>query len=78
VMKLVEIIKGLETSQDTMNATLQLAKVLQKTTTISRDLPGFIANRCLMPFINEAIFALSEVKFLSYYFIMSFLSGNWH
>lgn len=62
-MLLVEVIPGLDTSSDTLNSTLGLAKLLKKTTTLSRDVPGFIANRCLMPYINEAIFSLYEVKF---------------
>ncbi|KAI9291759.1 hypothetical protein K502DRAFT_368167 [Neoconidiobolus thromboides FSU 785] len=60
VMKLVEIISGLATSTHTLNTTLELSKVMGKTTTISQDSPGFIANRLLMPFINEAIFTLQE------------------
>lgn len=59
-MKLVEIIPGLATSPDTLARTLSLAQALGKTTAQSRDVPGFIANRLLMPYINEAVFALSE------------------
>jgi 3-hydroxybutyryl-CoA dehydrogenase len=54
VMKLVEIIPGLVTAQSTLEATLNLAKSLGKITTLSSDTPGFIANRILMPYINEA------------------------
>lgn len=60
VMKLVEIISGLATSPATLQKTLELSASMGKTTTSSQDTPGFIANRLLMPFINEAIFALQE------------------
>jgi len=60
VMKLVEIIPGLATSKETLATTLQLAKDMGKTTAQSNDQPGFIANRLLMPYINEAVFALQE------------------
>lgn len=60
VMKLIEIINGLMTSQETTESTLRLSAALGKTTTVSKDVPGFIANRLLMPYINEAIFVLSE------------------
>lgn len=60
VMKLIEIIKGLQTSQQTLDTTLDLAKVLGKTTVTANDIPGFIANRILLPMINEAIYALYE------------------
>lgn len=61
VMKLVEIIPGLQTSQETIQTTLELAHRLGKTTSVSTDMPGFIANRILMPYINEAIYVLQEV-----------------
>eukprot|EP01132_Coremiostelium_polycephalum_P003872 gene3872-4829_t len=60
VMQLVEIIPGLKTSDDTHNVTLELAKEMAKITTVSKDMPGFIANRLLMPYINEAVQALHE------------------
>ncbi|KAJ3158004.1 hypothetical protein HDU89_000386 [Geranomyces variabilis] len=60
VMKLVEIIPGLATSKETLDATLSLAHAMGKTTTQSNDMPGFIANRILMPYINEAVFALQD------------------
>ncbi|KAJ3310240.1 hypothetical protein HDV04_005179 [Boothiomyces sp. JEL0838] len=60
IMKLVEVIPGLATSQETLDATLKLAETLKKTTTLSKDVPGFIANRVLMPYINEAIYVLQE------------------
>lgn len=60
VMKLVEVIKGLQTSQATLDTVQDLAKNMGKITTTARDIPGFIANRILIPYINEAIFALYE------------------
>jgi 3-hydroxybutyryl-CoA dehydrogenase len=60
VMKLVEIIRGLPTSDETYQATRALAERLGKTTVVSRDVPGFIVNRVLMPLVNEACFALYE------------------
>ena len=60
VMKLVEVITGLRTSVDTLSTTLTLAAEMGKTTTQSKDFPGFIANRILMPYINEAVFVLQE------------------
>lgn len=60
VMKLVEVITGLKTSQTTLDTTLKLAAQMGKTTTSSKDYPGFIANRILMPYINEAIYTLME------------------
>ena len=58
VIKLVEVIRGLVTSDTTLNATLKLAAALGKTPVSSQDYPGFIANRILLPMINEAIYAL--------------------
>ncbi len=66
VMKLVEIIPGLQTSPETLSATLELAKKMGKITTKSQDMPGFIANRILMPYINEAVFTLQEVRYCIY------------
>ena len=60
VMRLVEIVRGLETSASTMNLVMDLAKRLGKIPVISKDVPGFIVNRVLIPMINEAIFALEE------------------
>jgi 3-hydroxybutyryl-CoA dehydrogenase len=60
VMKLVEIIPGLATSAETTADVVALAERLGKTTVLSRDMPGFIVNRVLMPYINEAVFALYE------------------
>ncbi|CAA0815988.1 3-hydroxyacyl-CoA dehydrogenase family protein [Striga hermonthica] len=58
VMKLVEIIRGVNTSDDTFNATKLLAERLGKKIVCSHDFPGFIVNRILMPMINEAFHAL--------------------
>eukprot|EP01119_Soliformovum_irregulare_P005308 TRINITY_DN17080_c0_g1_i1.p1 TRINITY_DN17080_c0_g1~~TRINITY_DN17080_c0_g1_i1.p1 ORF type:complete len:321 (+),score=84.31 TRINITY_DN17080_c0_g1_i1:128-964(+) len=60
VMKLVEIIPSLATDDETLNTTLAFAAAMGKVTTRSRDIPGFIANRLLMPYINEAAQALME------------------
>ena len=60
VMLLVEVIRGLATSDATMTRTVALAKALGKTPVAANDFPGFIANRILMPMINEAAFAVME------------------
>jgi len=60
IMKLVELIRGLPTSDATYETTRALAERLGKTTVVSRDIPGFIVNRILMPMLNEACFALFE------------------
>ena len=60
VMKLVEIIRGIATDDATYATTKALAEKLGKTTTVSKDYPGFLANRILMPMINEAFYALME------------------
>jgi 3-hydroxybutyryl-CoA dehydrogenase len=60
VLKLVEVIRGLETSDETTQAISALATDLGKTPAEARDLPGFVSNRILMPFINEAAYALLE------------------
>ncbi|HVM56531.1 MAG TPA: 3-hydroxyacyl-CoA dehydrogenase NAD-binding domain-containing protein [Gaiellaceae bacterium] len=60
VLKLVEVIRGLETSDETAAAIVALAVELGKTPAEARDLPGFVSNRILMPFINEAAYALLE------------------
>jgi 3-hydroxybutyryl-CoA dehydrogenase len=60
LMKLVEIIRGLPTSEATYQTTRALAERLGKQTVTSRDIPGFIVNRILMPMLNEACFALYE------------------
>ena len=60
VMPLVEIIRGRETSEQTVATALELASALGKTPITSLDYPGFIVNRMLVPFVNEAIHALTE------------------
>jgi 3-hydroxybutyryl-CoA dehydrogenase len=60
VMKLVEIIRALQTSDETYGKTRALAEELGKTVITSKDSPGFIVNRMLIPFLNEACFALQE------------------
>jgi 3-hydroxybutyryl-CoA dehydrogenase len=60
VLKLVEVIRGLETSDETARAITELAGELGKTAAEARDFPGFVSNRILMPFINEAAYALLE------------------
>ncbi|EPJ48233.1 MAG: 3-hydroxyacyl-CoA dehydrogenase NAD-binding protein [Osedax symbiont Rs2] len=60
LMKLVEIIRGLQTSNQTYQTIVGLVKQLDKSTVTSKDRPGFIVNRILLPTINEAIFTLSE------------------
>ncbi|KRE56737.1 3-hydroxybutyryl-CoA dehydrogenase [Paenibacillus sp. Soil750] len=60
VMPLIEIIRGLETSQIVFDAIFQLSKELGKTPVEVQDFPGFVSNRILMPMINEAIFTVYE------------------
>ncbi len=60
VMQLVEIIRGLQTSQEAFDTVKSLAEKMGKTPVEANDFPGFIANRILMPMINEAIYALFE------------------
>jgi 3-hydroxybutyryl-CoA dehydrogenase len=60
VMKLVEIIRGLATSDEVYKTTVALAEKLGKTCVTSKDSPGFIVNRILIPLLNEACFALQE------------------
>lgn len=60
IMKLVEVIRGLATSQETFDVTWQLCEKFGKTAAEANDYPGFIANRILMPMINEAIFCLYQ------------------
>ncbi len=60
MMELVEIIKGHSTSDSTLNQIIELTRALNKKPVSVNDYPGFIANRILMPMINEAIFALYE------------------
>jgi 3-hydroxybutyryl-CoA dehydrogenase len=60
VMQLVEVIRGLATSAETTQRTLELTKAIGKTPVEANDYPGFIANRILMPMINEAVYCLME------------------
>ncbi len=60
VMKLVEVVKGFLTSDETVNVVMNLAEKLEKVPVLVNDYPGFVSNRVLMPMINEAIFALQE------------------
>jgi 3-hydroxybutyryl-CoA dehydrogenase len=60
VMKLVEVIRGLQTSDETTTTTVALAERLGKTPVEANDFPGFVSNRVLMPMINEAVFCLME------------------
>ena len=60
VMKLVEVIRGYQTSDATTKIIMQLSESLQKTPVEVNDYPGFVANRILMPMINEAIYTLFE------------------
>jgi 3-hydroxybutyryl-CoA dehydrogenase len=59
-MKLVEIVRGVQTSPTTLACAVKFAQLLGKTAVVSRDLPGFIVNRVLVPMLNEACFALQE------------------
>ena len=60
IMKLVELIKGEDTDDETFTAVKAMAEKMGKTCAVSQDFPGFIANRILLPFINEACYALLE------------------
>jgi 3-hydroxybutyryl-CoA dehydrogenase len=60
VMKLVEVIRGLQTSPETTAEVMALARALEKTPVEVNDFPGFVSNRVLMPMINEAVYCLME------------------
>jgi 3-hydroxybutyryl-CoA dehydrogenase len=60
LMKLCEIVRGVQTSNDTFETTIKLAERLGKTVIRSNDAPGFLVNRMLIPFLNEACFTLQE------------------
>jgi 3-hydroxybutyryl-CoA dehydrogenase len=60
LMKLIEVIRGLQTSQEAFDSTMDLARRLGKEPVPANDYPGFVANRILMPMINEAAYALME------------------
>jgi len=60
VLNLVEIVRGRGTSDETAAAIVSLAEELGKTPAVANDVPGFVSNRILMPFINEAVWALHD------------------
>ncbi len=60
IMAPVEVVRGLNTAHDTVDATLRLAEQMGKQPFVVQDSPGFVVNRVLMPLINEAVFALYE------------------
>ena len=60
VLSLVEVVRGRETSDETAEAITRLAEELGKTPAVANDFPGFVSNRILMPFINEAVWALHD------------------
>jgi 3-hydroxybutyryl-CoA dehydrogenase len=60
VLELVEIIRGRETSDETATSITELAQELGKVPAVANDFPGFVSNRILMPFINEAVWALHD------------------
>jgi 3-hydroxybutyryl-CoA dehydrogenase len=60
VLKLVEVVRGRETSNETATAITELAEELGKTPAVANDFPGFVSNRILMPYINEAVLALAD------------------
>jgi len=60
IMKLIEVIRGYSTSDEVTNTIMELAKKLDKVPVEVNDYPGFIANRILMPMLNEAIYSLYE------------------
>lgn len=74
VMKLVEIIPGLATRADVLQETRDLAAAMGKTTTVVQDIPGFVANRLLMPYINEAVMLLEYVNNSSFIMLFIFLT----
>jgi 3-hydroxybutyryl-CoA dehydrogenase len=60
VLKLVEVVRGRDTSDETAEAIIELSRELGKTPAVANDFPGFVSNRILMPYINEAIYALED------------------
>jgi len=60
ILKLVEIVRGRDTSDETAEGIAELARELGKTPAVANDFPGFVSNRILMPFINEAVWALHD------------------
>ena len=66
VMALVEVVRAEQTSDETAAAVVKLARELEKTPAEARDFPGFVSNRILMPFINEAVWALDTIATLGF------------
>jgi len=60
VMQLVEVIRGLETGEETVGKVVEVVRLLEKTPVVVNDAPGFVSNRVLMPMINEAVFCVME------------------
>jgi 3-hydroxybutyryl-CoA dehydrogenase len=60
VLKLVEVVRGKQTSDETAAAITELAEELGKTPAVANDFPGFVSNRILMPYLNEAVWALHD------------------
>jgi 3-hydroxybutyryl-CoA dehydrogenase len=60
VLELVEVVRGRETSDETAEAITELARELGKVPAVANDFPGFVSNRILMPYINEAVWALHD------------------
>ncbi len=60
MMKLVEVVRGLQTSDETTDTTVALSEKMEKTPVVVKDSPGFVSNRILCPMLNEAIYAYSE------------------
>lgn len=60
LMKLVEVVRALQTSDETYDRVMRLGEVMGKTLVTTKDMPGFIVNRMLIPFLNEGCFALQE------------------
>jgi 3-hydroxybutyryl-CoA dehydrogenase len=60
VLRLVEVVRGRETSDETAETVTELARELGKTPAVANDFPGFVSNRILMPYINEAVWALHD------------------
>jgi len=60
VLALVEVVRGRQTSDETADAITELARELGKTPAVANDFPGFVSNRILMPYINEAVHALED------------------
>lgn len=76
VMKLVEIIPGLATTDPVLQQTREFAHAMGKTTTVVQDIPGFVANRLLMPYINEALMLLESVSWFDQYKLKHWLTMN--